>query len=65
VVTSTSKSIEMACEEEPEQEPADGSKYHFVFLVDRSGSMATPVRRRDETKTSYMEITKEALNLFI
>jgi len=55
----------MACEEEPEQEPADGSKYHFVFLVDRSGSMATPVRRRDETKTSYMTITKEALNLFI
>jgi len=49
--------MEVVEDEEPEQESlAHGQDFHFIFLVDRSGSMREQGR---------MEAAKEALKLFV
>jgi len=47
--------LEIAEDEEPDALVVDGSDFHFVFVVDRSGSMSG----------RFMETAKEALRLFI
>ena len=42
-------------DEEPENIDVDGKDFHFLFLIDRSGSMSG----------SYIRTAREALKLFI
>ena len=51
------ESFEVVEDEKPEQEKlSQGSDYHFIFIVDRSGSM---------TLSRRMKLAKEAMDLFI
>ena len=55
----------LVSDEEPDQLPANGHDFHFVFLIDRSGSMTEQIQKKDGSYTSYISMAREALKLFV
>ena len=61
--------LQVVEDEEPEKLSVEGSNYHFVFIIDRSGSMSKNVitgsYNRHSLKDTYLGTAVQALKLFM
>jgi hypothetical protein len=68
-VAEKSAVLQVVEDEEPEKLPCIGSNFHFVFIIDRSGSMSKNIMTgsydRNSQKDTYIGIAVQALKLFI